>query len=72
MAKNSNQSNMHGRLIQDVSRLKHDTRVQEWYLSHNKMTKTELEQHLQNLPDSAGNVLQDADSSANGSGEHLN
>jgi hypothetical protein len=43
-------------LSNEIEKLKYDKRLQTWYLNRKMMTREELEQHLNSLPDLATNV----------------
>jgi hypothetical protein len=53
-------------LVSSLARLKFDTRVQDWHLSHGKMSPDELKAHLQGLEDCASKIDLDTDDSDDG------
>ena len=45
-----------GSLSKEIENLKYDKRLTEWHVSRGKISREDLNKHLQSLPDSAGNV----------------
>ena len=39
-----------------LKNMKFDTRLVDWHIKNNQLTKEELEQHLKQLPDSGQNI----------------
>lgn len=39
-----------------LKNMKYDTRLVEWHIKNNQLSKEELEKHLQQLPDCGGNI----------------
>lgn len=61
-------------LSKEIEKLKYDKRLTDWQLRSGKMSKEELNKHLQSLPDSADNVdsLRLHDESGNGEADQFN
>jgi hypothetical protein len=61
-------------LYKEIEKLKYDKRLTDWQIRAGKITREDLNKHLQNLPDSADNVdsLRLSEESGNGEADQLN
>jgi hypothetical protein len=61
-------------LYKEIEKLKYDKRLTDFQIRVGKISREDLNKHLQNLPDSADNVdsLRISDESGNGEADQLN